>query len=400
MAGMNGAGTMPARRAAWASPMKRFIKRLGTGKHLTKDLPPEDAGEAMRLILSGEATDAQVGAFFAALRVKEESVEELVAFTQAARAVAGRLHAPSGPLLDVAEAYDGRERTMPVAPLAAFIVAGAGLPILLHGSTDIPAKYGVTSGEVFAHLGIPTEGDPAQAAARLAASGIAYLHTSRFCPALERLKPIRQELGLRTALNTIEKLLDPGRATCHLVGAFHGPALETLPEVMRRLGHVCGAVVQGTEASCDLSLSRPTRLIRFSADGVEAIKVAPESLGVVSGPDVALPEGGAAGCAGAVRTVLSGGSHPLRVAALLTAGAWLWLAGCADSPRAGLAMALESLESGEAYARLLASRRNPPRVAAGPRAQNAFQWPAGPIHSAEGGHPVPESVCGNLIRER
>jgi anthranilate phosphoribosyltransferase len=223
----------------------------------------------------------------------------------------------------------------------------------------------LTSGEVLAHLGIPADGDSLDAAARLATGGVSYLSAAQFCPALERLKPIRQELGLRTVLNTIEKLLDPGRATCHVVGAFHGPALERLPQVMRGLGHSRGAVVQGTEASCDFSLSRSTRLIRFSAEGVEAIRLTPESLGIAPRPDVVLPEGGAAACGAATLAVLTGEQHPLRVGALLTAGAWLWLAGRADTPQAGLAMARESLESGRAHARLLASRRASPEVEAG-----------------------------------
>ena len=359
------APSAPPRRTAWATPIKRFIKTVGTGSRLAKNLSPGDAHEAMRLVLHGEVTRAQIGAFLIALRVKEETAEELVAFADAARALASRLPSPSGPLLDVAEAYDGKERTMPVAPTASFIVAGAGLPVLLHGSSDIPAKYGLTSGEVLAHLGVPTDGDCLDAASRLSASGIAYLHAAQFCPALERLKPIRQELGLRTVLNTVEKLLDPGRATCHVVGAFHGPALERLPQVMRGLGHTRGAVVQGTEASCDFSLSRTTRLIRFSAAGTEAVRLTPESLGIAPVPDVAVPEGGAAACAAATLAVLTGEQHPLRAGALLTAGAWLWLAGRADTPQAGLAMARESLDSGRAHARLLVSRRADPEVEAG-----------------------------------
>jgi anthranilate phosphoribosyltransferase len=178
---------------------------------------------------------------------------------------------------------------------------------------------------------------------------VAYLHARQFAPAIEALKPLRQQLGLRTALNTVEKLLDAGRAAAHLVGAFHGPALERVGRVLAHLGHARGAVVQGTEGSCDLSPSRRTRLVRILCGRVEAVEVAPETFGMPPAPDPAMPPGGAGECAALVEATLAGAATPLRDPALLTAAAWLWMAGRVETPGDGLALARTALATGRAH---------------------------------------------------
>ncbi len=199
-------------------PFAQFIRLLGRGKTLSRGLTAEEAEQAMAMILDGAALPEQIGAFLMLLRMKEESAEEIAGFVRAARA---RLPPPNEPrpALDW-PCYAGKARRAPWHLLAALRLAGAGYRIALHG-LDGTTPGRLYAGETLARLGLPPARDWRQAQAQLAARGLAYLSLDRIEPRLARLLALKPVLGLRSAVNTLARSLNPFGATASLQGAFH-----------------------------------------------------------------------------------------------------------------------------------------------------------------------------------
>lgn len=199
-------------------PFAQFIRLLGRGKTLSRGLSAEEAQRAMTMILDGEALPEQIGAFLMLLRMKEESAHEIAGFVRAVRA---RLPAPSEPrpALDW-PCYAGKARRAPWHLLAALRLAGAGYRIALHGLDGTTAGR-LYAGETLARLGLPPARDWAEAQAQLAKRGFAYLSLDRIEPKLARLLALKPVLGLRSAVNTLARSLNPFGAKASLQAAFH-----------------------------------------------------------------------------------------------------------------------------------------------------------------------------------
>ncbi len=198
-------------------PFSGFVRLLGRGKTLSRSLTPEEAEQAMGMILDGEALPEQIGAFLMLLRMKEETGAEIAGFVRAARA---RLPAPSArPDLDW-PCYAGKARRSPWHLLAALRLAGAGYRVALHG-LDGHTPGRLYAGETLARLGLPPARDVAEAQAQLEARGFAYLSLDRIQPELARLLLLKPVLGLRSAVNTLARGLNPFGARASLQAAFH-----------------------------------------------------------------------------------------------------------------------------------------------------------------------------------
>ncbi len=246
--------------------MQRFLKIVGNGQRTARDLTVAEAEEAMRHILDGKASPAQVGAFIAALRIKEESVDELTTFARVLRESSKRLDRHDPRVLDVGVPYDGRTRAPSLIPAAALIAAEVGAKIALHGRpgpTTSP-KFGVGVGDILAQFGIPTNCTLTEAATVLDTYGVAFVTSEQFASRLEAFNPIRIDYGMRSFFNTIEKLVNPFNADAGLMGVFHGPVLPRLAETMQTLGYRRGIAVQGPEGAIDVLSSRRTNVIQFS----------------------------------------------------------------------------------------------------------------------------------------
>ncbi len=213
-----------------------FIRLLGRGKTLSRSLTPEEAERAMAMILAGEALPEQVGAFLMLLRMKEETGAEIAGFVRAARA---RLPAPSAPrpALDW-PSYAGKARRPPWHLLAALRLAGAGYSIALHG-LDGSTPGRLYAGETLARLGLPPARDFAQANAQLAARGFTYLSLDRIEPELARLLLLKPVLGLRSAVNTLARSLNPFAAKASLQAAFHPGYVPIHRDAALALGDAC-----------------------------------------------------------------------------------------------------------------------------------------------------------------
>src|SRR5258706_12339686 len=208
-----------------------FVQAVGRGAKLRRDLTFDEAVQAMRLIIRGEATQAQRGAFLIAQRVKGEAESEIRGFTHLMRTESIRRIAPRVEnLLDLGLPYDGKAKTAQLIPAVAVILAVCGVPVVLHGDEGIPAKKGVTAGAVLRTLGVPADLQPEKVSAMIEAVGFGYLSAVSFGPEGHALIPLRCEVGLGTALESVEKLFNPPAAPYHISGFFQGEYLARLPQ--------------------------------------------------------------------------------------------------------------------------------------------------------------------------
>lgn len=327
--------------------MITLLKEVGRGKRGARDLTYEESLQAAREIMTMRATPAQIGAFLVAERIKMESVNELEAFVNVCRELAHREPAANG--IDCAGPYDGRNKSFYATFAAAFLLAAAGLPVTLHGTAPLPPKWGITLHDVMRELGIEADG-PDKGAFTSAAreTGILYADAESWCPPLGRLRPIREQLGMRTVLNTAEKLIDFGRSSSLVFGVYHNTVFDRLSRLAAKLGYSKAMIVQGAEGSEDLHIDRPTRCYLVENGEATLLVVNPEAYGL----DTPVPEIAwtPALQARVTETVLRGdGDLAFVNQTLLNAAHRLHLAGRADSVEEALYVCKGLLEAGAAW---------------------------------------------------
>ncbi|PYI52889.1 anthranilate phosphoribosyltransferase [Paenibacillus flagellatus] len=265
--------------------MIHLLKEVARGKRGARDLSYEEGLEAAESIWGLTATPAQIGAFFIAERIKMESVDELEAFVTVCRRYAHRESVQEG--LDCAGPYDGRKSSFFATYATAFLLAAAGLPVTLHGTASLPPKWGTTLHDVLAASGIDAGKLSRDRSIRIAReTGVLYVPAEQWCPPLARLRPIREELGMRTVLNTAEKLADYAHSPYLAFGVYHNTVFDRLARLLVKLGYRKALIVQGPEGSEDLFIDRPTRTYTVENGEFALHVIDPESYGL----DAPLPE--------------------------------------------------------------------------------------------------------------
>lgn len=345
--------TRRPKRPVMTATMHPFIKAVGTGPQSNRHLTREEARTALGLILDGVATPVQAAAFLLGARVQGENPDELLGFIEAVQARAETIDAGVGPLVDVGTPYDGRRRTLHVTIGASLVAAAAGAPQLLHGMGVVGPKHGLPLAPVLEALGVPTRRPPAATAADLRRHGFAYLDARDAAPAVFALRALREEIGLRTALSTVEKLYDLGHAPHHVIGVTHAPYLKRFVGALQGMGWTRSLLVQGLEGTEDVPVGRASRVLVVTPQSVEEMRLDPRSLGL-GGTDAEAelpPE--AAAHADALRAVLTGGAAGVaRDQVRLNAGLRLWVAGVTPTIGDGVEAASAALDGGAAKRRL------------------------------------------------
>ncbi|GGA37708.1 anthranilate phosphoribosyltransferase [Paenibacillus physcomitrellae] len=328
--------------------MINHLKEVARGKRGARDLSYEDAFHAAEAILNADSTPAQTGAFLAAERIKLESLPELEAFVHACRKHARR-EAVFPENLDCAGPYDGRKSSFVSTFPAAFVLSAAGLPVTLHGTAPLPPKWGVTLQDILAAAGIHADRLSPEAfitAARL--SGVLYANADKWSPMLASLRPIREELDMRTIFNTAEKLVDYGTSPYLTFGIYHNTVFDRISRLVIKLGYKSALIIQGQEGSDDLFIDRATR-IYAAGNGTSTMDVIdPEAMGL----DTPVPEleWSASLQLQTAEEVLQGGGHmAFYNQTLLNAAVRLQIAGKAGSIEEGLYICKSLLDSGEAW---------------------------------------------------
>jgi anthranilate phosphoribosyltransferase len=328
--------------------MERFralIGKVATGSTLTR----EEAAHAFDKMMSGEATPAQMGAFLMALRLRGETVEEITGAVSTMRAKMLTVVAPKD-AIDVVGTGGDATGSYNISTCAAFIVAGAGVPVAKHGNRALSSKSGAA--DVLAALGVRIELAPEEISRCIKEVGIGFMFAPAHHPAMKHVGPTRVELGTRTIFNLLGPLSNPAGVKRQMVGVFARPWIEPLANVLGALGSERAIVVHGSDGLDEITTSGPTYVAELSDGKVKTYEIKPEDVGLKRAKPEELRGGDAMHNAEALRGVLAGKPGAFRDVALLNAAAALLVADKAKSLKEGLELAAKSVDTGAARKRL------------------------------------------------
>ena len=337
-----------------------------------------DRGESravMGEVLSGKCTDAQIAALLVALRMKGETVEEIVGFAEAIRAAAAPLPirgaeslavsgtgrdalaeaSPAESLVDTSGTGGDASGTFNISTATALVAAGAGVRVAKHGNRSISSKCG--SADVVEALGINIQLSPERAAQCLREVGICFLYAPNLHPAMKQVQTVRRELRMRTMFNLLGPLTNPACASGQVVGVYSLDLVEKLAEALSMLGLHRALVVHGLDGLDEITITEKTRVAEAREGSVRSYEVEPEEFSMVRATLSEIAGGDAAENAAIIRSILGGEKSPRRDVVLLNAAAALVAAGRADHIADGVPLAAKSIDSGAAAGRLEALAR-------------------------------------------
>ncbi|MFZ6026100.1 MAG: anthranilate phosphoribosyltransferase [Chloroflexota bacterium] len=315
-----------------------------------QNLSAAEAEEAMNIIMTGQATQAQIGGYLAALRMKGETVDEITGSARAMRANAAPIHVKAGGVLvDTAGTGGDGTHTFNISTTAAFIIAGAGRKVAKHGNRAASSKCG--SADVLGALGVNLDLTPEQVAACVDEVGIGFLFAVKFHPAMKHAIGPRRELGQRTIFNLLGPLTNPAGATHQLIGVYDPALTHPLAEVLGALGGKAAFVIHGHGGMDELVTGGPNRVSHLKDGAVSTSEFDPATLGLRPAAAEDLTGGDPEHNAAMLRALLGGADRsPRRDVVLLNAAAAL--ATDTGDFAAALAEAEKALESGAALAKL------------------------------------------------
>lgn len=328
--------------------IRESIQKLVEGR----DLSYEEANEAMREIMSGKASEAQIAAFLTALRMKGETVDEIAAFATVMRTFCRRIHPKvGGRLIDTCGTGGDRTKTFNVSTIAAFVIAGAGISVAKHGNRSVTSMCG--SADVLERLGLNLNAEPQVVEKAIEDVGIGFLFAPVFHPAMKYAAAPRKEIGIRTVFNILGPLTNPANANAQLLGIYDGTLVEPLALVMKKLGCSEAMVVHGLDGIDEISITGSTVIAWLKEGNVKLLDLSPESLGLerakVEEVGGGSPEYGAELGYKILNGLVDG---PKKDMVLVNAAAGIIVGDEASDFSEGLDLARESLESGAAYGKL------------------------------------------------
>lgn len=315
-----------------------------------EDLAYDEAYATMREIMSGETSPTQNAAFLAALSTKStkaETIDEISGCAAAMRELATPVEHPGVDTLEIVGTGGDRSNTFNISTTAALICAGAGAKVTKHGNRAASSKCGTA--DCLEALGVNLDQDPDKVRSELDSCGIAFLFAQRYHSAMRYVGSIRKELGIRTVFNILGPLTNPAKPAYFLLGVYDEYLVEPIAKVLSNLGVRRALVVYGQDRMDEISLSAPTSACELRDGYYRTLTIAPEDFGLARCVKQELLGGTPEENAATVRSILSGEDRgPKRDAAVLNAGAALYVSGIADSIAEGVAKAGVSVDDGSA----------------------------------------------------
>jgi anthranilate phosphoribosyltransferase len=337
----------------------------------SESLSRVEAREVMAAVLTGKCTDAQIAALLIALRMKGETVEEIVGFAEAIRAAAAPLPIERAPdalavsgtgrealagecendsLIDTSGTGGDASGTFNISTATALVTAGAGVRVAKHGNRSISSKCG--SADVIEALGINIQLSPERSAQCLREVGICFLFAPNLHPAMKQVQGVRRELKMRTMFNLLGPLTNPARASGQVVGVYSLDLVEKLAEALSMLGLRRALVVHGLDGLDEITITGKTRIAEAHEGSVRSYEVEPEEFGMKPAALNDISGGDAAENADIIRAVLDGERSPRRDVVLLNTAAALVAAGRAEHIAQAIPLAAKSLDSGAVAGKL------------------------------------------------
>ncbi|MFQ5764726.1 MAG: anthranilate phosphoribosyltransferase [Rhodospirillales bacterium] len=323
--------------------LKPILAKLAGGESLSAD----EAEGAFGVIMSGEATAAQIGAILMALRIRGETVDEITGAVRTMRAKALAVAAPDD-AIDVVGTGGDASGTYNISTGAAIVVAACGVPVAKHGNKALSSKSGAA--DVLAALGVDIEADLGLVERAIREAGIGFLMAPRHHSAMKHVGGPRVEMGVRTVFNLLGPLSNPAGVKRQFTGVFSGDWVEPLAQVLRNLGCEAAWVVHGSDGLDEMTTTGPSAVAQLKDGDITTFEVTPEDAGLPLAKPEDLKGGDAKKNADALTAVLAGEPGPYRDVVLYNAAGALIVAGKAGDLAEGVALAADALDSGKARA--------------------------------------------------
>jgi len=319
------------------------------------DLEDSEARAVMEDLMSGSATDAQIGSFLTALRMKGEKASELVAFAQVMRDKAEKFwDGEALAVLDTCGTGGDRSGTFNISTAAAFVVAGAGIRVAKHGNRSATSLCG--SADVMEALGVNIQLPIERLRKAVTEIGIGFIFAQQFHRSMKHVMPARTQLKMRTVFNIIGPLANPALPRFQVVGVSSPDLMDLVAEALSGLKTERALVVHSEDGLDEISISAPTKVIEVTAFGLRRSVISPELFGLSPVSREALRGGDAKANAAIIEELLKGERGPRRDIVLMNAAAALVVSGLASSPKEGFRLAEKSIDTGAALRKLQALR--------------------------------------------
>jgi len=330
--------------------MKQALSRIASNL----DLSREEMKDVMRIVMNGEATDAQIGAFLMGLRLKSETIDEITGATEVMRELATKVEINASPLVDIVGTGGDGANLFNVSSASAFVVAAAGGYVAKHGNRGVSSKSG--SADLIEKAGINLDMKPEEVARCVEQIGVGFMFAPAHHGAMKHAIGPRRELGCRTIFNILGPMTNPAGVTRQLIGVFTRELCRPMAEVMQRLGAEHIMVVCSKDGLDEISLATVTHVAELKDGEITEYDLTPEDLGIKSQSLVGLTVDGADESLALIKAAF-GRSHDettekARDMIALNAGAAIYVAGLARTTKEGVDMALDAMGSGLAAGKM------------------------------------------------
>lgn len=315
-----------------------------------RDLSHEQMRAVMRIVMMGEATQAQIGGFLIGLRMKGETVDEITAAAEVMRELATRVDVSGPHLVDTCGTGGDGINTFNISTASAFVVAAAGGKVAKHGNRSVSSHSG--SADVLEAAGVNLELSPEQVARCIDEVGVGFMFAPKHHGAMKHAIGPRREMAVRTIFNLLGPLTNPASATHQLLGVFSGDWVEPLAQVLKRLGSKHVLVVHAEDGLDEISIESPTQMAELKDSDVSTYTIAADQFGFKQGKVADLAVDSAEQSLSIMESALKNQEGPARDIVALNAGAAIYAADLTDSLESGVKKALECIASGAARDKL------------------------------------------------
>ena len=322
--------------------LRDAIKAIAQGKTLSQS----EAATVFEAIMSGQASEAQIGALLMGMHVRGETIDEIAGAARVLRSKALPVTAPDG-AIDTCGTGGDAKGTHNISTCSAFVVAGAGVPVAKHGNKSISSRSG--SADVLAALGVNLDCPPEAIQSCIEECGLGFMFAPAHHAAMRHVAKVRGQLGVRTIFNLLGPLANPAATKYQVVGVFDAKWVEPMAHVLGRLGVERAWVVHGLDGLDELTTTNVSEVAVLDSGKVSTFRISPRNAGLPDAEPEDLIGGDAEENAAHIRAVLQGNAGPVRDIVLLNAAAALLVAGKAQTLRDGVALAAESIDSGKAF---------------------------------------------------
>jgi anthranilate phosphoribosyltransferase len=313
------------------------------------NLSEAEMASCLHEVMEGKATDAQIGSFLTALRIKGETVEEITGAAQVMREKASSIKAPEG-AVDTCGTGGDMAHTFNISTTTAIVVSACGVPVAKHGNRSVSSKSG--SADVLEALGVKIDLSPDRVEKCLFETGFGFLFAPLFHPAMKYAIGPRREMGIRTIFNILGPITNPAGAKRQILGVFSDRLTEPLARVLGNLGAEDVMVFHGEDGLDEITITDGTKVSRLQKGLVDNLFISPEDFGFQRASSKDIEGGDAEKNAEIVMNVLRGEEGPKRNIVLMTAAATLLVAGKTDDLRDAALIAQEAIDSGKAIKKL------------------------------------------------